>query len=226
MSSPNSSFRTVMRGYDPAEVDAHIETLKNHLKSLREEIADLEAKVSSFTEPNFAHLGDRVGQMLTLAAEESATLRKQATKAADTERTNAADAARRLRKQTDEEVAALIAEAEAKAKATRDDADAAWQAHEAKVKQAEEDFALADAKRQEQARTKKAEAEAEAIAIVDEARASAERLRTEAEREVAEIAQRRDSITAQLTNVRQVLASLTGEAQTQEALQDASTERS
>lgn len=226
MSSPNSSFRTVMRGYDPAEVDAHIETLKTHLKTLREEIADLEGKVSSFTEPNFANLGDRVGQMLTLAAEESAALRKQATKAADTERTNASDAARRLRKQADEDAAAKVAEAETQAQSIRDKADAAWQDHEAKVKQAEEDFSLADAKRQEQARTRKAEAEAEAIAIVDEAKTSAERLRTAAEREVAEIAQRRDSITAQLSNVRQVLASLTGETQAQEALQDASTERS
>ena len=46
--------------------------------------------------------------------------------------------------------------------------------------------------------------------IVAEAKATAERIRTESERELCGATQRRDSINAQLTNVRQMLATLTG----------------
>jgi cell division septum initiation protein DivIVA len=54
------------------------------------------------------------------------------------------------------------------------------------------------------------EAEQKAAQIVAEARASADRIRTESERELAAATQRRDSINAQLTNVRQMLATLSG----------------
>ena len=46
--------------------------------------------------------------------------------------------------------------------------------------------------------------------MVSEARTSADRVRAESERELAAAAQRRDSINAQLSNVRQMLATLTG----------------
>jgi hypothetical protein len=46
--------------------------------------------------------------------------------------------------------------------------------------------------------------------MVAEARATADRVRAESERELAAAAQRRDSINAQLSNVRQMLATLTG----------------
>ena len=48
--------------------------------------------------------------------------------------------------------------------------------------------------------------------LVSEARATAERIRTESERELAAATQRRDSINAQLSNVRQMLATLSGSA--------------
>ena len=101
MSSPTSSFRTVMRGYDPAEVDAHISTLKEHARALREQIAEVEERLAAVTEPNFTHLGARVGQILSLAEEESAALRKATAKEVETKRTDAADAVRRLRKEAD-----------------------------------------------------------------------------------------------------------------------------
>ena len=54
------------------------------------------------------------------------------------------------------------------------------------------------------------EAARQADEIVAQAKAQAERIRTESERELTASTQRRDSINAQLTNVRQMLATLTG----------------
>lgn len=51
-------------------------------------------------------------------------------------------------------------------------------------------------------------AQAEATGLVSSARATADRVRSDSERELAAAAQRRDSITAQLSNVRQMLATL------------------
>jgi cell division septum initiation protein DivIVA len=63
-----------------------------------------------------------------------------------------------------------------------------------------------------QARRTVVEAEERADTIVREARATAERVRNDSERELAAATQRRDSINAQLTNVRQMLATLSGSA--------------
>ena len=54
------------------------------------------------------------------------------------------------------------------------------------------------------------EAARQADEIVAQAKSTAERIRSESERELAASTQRRDSINAQLTNVRQMLATLTG----------------
>ena len=55
-----------------------------------------------------------------------------------------------------------------------------------------------------------ADAEERSTTMVAEARATADRVRAESDRELAAAAQRRDSINAQLSNVRQMLATLTG----------------
>jgi cell division septum initiation protein DivIVA len=54
------------------------------------------------------------------------------------------------------------------------------------------------------------EAQRQADEILAEAKAHAERVRSESERELSAATQRRDSINSQLTNVRQMLATLTG----------------
>jgi hypothetical protein len=54
------------------------------------------------------------------------------------------------------------------------------------------------------------EAQRQADETISEAKAVAERIRSESERELSAATQRRDSINAQLTNVRQMLATLTG----------------
>lgn len=56
------------------------------------------------------------------------------------------------------------------------------------------------------------EAREKAEQIVADAKASAERIRADTDRELAAATQRRDSINAQLANVRQMLATLTGTA--------------
>jgi len=56
------------------------------------------------------------------------------------------------------------------------------------------------------------QATAQALTLVAEAKAKAERIRGDSERELAAATQRRDSINAQLTNVRQMLATLGGVA--------------
>jgi hypothetical protein len=56
------------------------------------------------------------------------------------------------------------------------------------------------------------DAEKQAATIVSEARAQAARVRADSDRELAAATQRRDSINAQLSNVRQMLATLTGGA--------------
>ena len=63
-----------------------------------------------------------------------------------------------------------------------------------------------------QAESLRSKAQREAEELVTEARTKAERLRRDSERELAAVSQRRDSITAQLSNVRQMLATLGGGA--------------
>ena len=79
-----------------------------------------------------------------------------------------------------------------------------------------EDTRLAAQREQEgaeaEARRVVMEAEERAANLVRDARAAADRVRTDSERELAAATQRRDSINAQLSNVRQMLATLTGSA--------------
>ena len=55
-------------------------------------------------------------------------------------------------------------------------------------------------------------AQRQADDIIADARAKTDRIRSEAERELAALTHRRDSINAQLHNVREMLATLTGGA--------------
>ncbi len=66
--------------------------------------------------------------------------------------------------------------------------------------------------RRSQARRTLVDAEERAESIIREARAAADRVRSDSDRELAAATQRRDSINSQLTNVRQMLATLSGSA--------------
>ena len=99
----HTQFRAVLRGYDPAQVDQVVAELTAAAEAARQEAAtvsvqaskleaghadlrtQLEAREAQLTKlresnrtaaaPSFAGLGDRVGQILTLADEEAASLR-------------------------------------------------------------------------------------------------------------------------------------------------------
>lgn len=89
--------------------------------------------------------------------------------------------------------------------------------HQASIAAAEERLANAQAEAKrvlDEATTEATQlresAKAEASHVLETARANAERVRRDSERELAALASRRDSITGQLANVRQMLATLGG----------------
>lgn len=95
---------------------------------------------------------------------------------------------------------------------TRQMAEADRKLEEARqtVEKARAEAAQTEAAARREAENAVRTAEERAKSIVDEAEATVARLRAESERELAASTQRRDAINAQLGNVRQMLAALTG----------------
>ncbi len=83
---------------------------------------------------------------------------------------------------------------------------------EAQVEQARGEVDKQRADAEVQARRLLEDAEQRCAAMVAQAQAHADRIRTESDRELTAATQRRDSINAQLSNVRQMLATLSGAA--------------
>jgi len=296
----SATFRTVMRGYDPAEVDRSVGQLRQAAEQSRMEAADRAVEVTKLrsavsqleseltvqkqqlvaaeTErkhtapPSFAELGERIGQILSLAQAEADEVRTTAQTAANklaTESTTAADAARaaadRYAQDTssraDAEATRIVAaakresddildHADREATARREEAEAVYEhqraraaqaaadfektladrrdkaaadfaaqmsAHEAAVARAEEQLAAIGVEAERTRSDADAQAQAllsgareEATGLVEQAKAAAERIRRESDRELQAATSRRDAITAQLTNVRQMLATLGG----------------
>ena len=81
-----NTFKTVMRGYDPAEVDRRIEELGQAVTALTQQRDGLSARVEELHHeasapsepPSYDHLGARVAQILSLADSEAGDLRQQA----------------------------------------------------------------------------------------------------------------------------------------------------
>ena len=145
---------------------------------------------------DFEHLGARVGQILILAQEEAEAVAARIREAAER------DAAARL-----QEADAVVEDQRARtAAATADFEDTLASRRTASERE------LADARRE--ARRLVEEAQRQASTIVSEAEATAARIREESERKLAADTQRRDLINAQLADVRQMLAALTGGADT------------
>jgi hypothetical protein len=127
--------------------------------------------------------------------------------------------------------AAAAADFEATLGERRDKAAAEFQArmnaHEQALAQAQEratalsaESEKAHAAAQAESRKLLESARAEAEALVAEARDKAERIRRDSERELAAATARRDSITAQLSNVRQMLATLGGASMVESLVED------
>src|SRR4051812_1672629 len=90
-----TTFRTVMRGYEPAEVDRYIAQLTSAVQSANQRVDELGSEVGRLTaeadearnrpvsvskpappaKPTFADFGERVGRILALAEEEADEIR-------------------------------------------------------------------------------------------------------------------------------------------------------
>jgi cell division septum initiation protein DivIVA len=298
--SETPSFRSVLRGYDPAQVDQWRGEHAQALEQARQEAAERTVEVSGLksalaraqeehgqtrkaleaaqeqqrqaSAPTFAGLGERIGNILTLADEEASEIRRNAQAdaqtlagtsrlAADQTRVDADRYAENLRTKAEAEATQLVEKARQQADALLDDADreaaarreeaeayyehqraraaasaadfeatlgqrrdkaaaefkAQMSGHEQALAQAQERAAALSAESEKAHAVAKAEtskllesARAEAESLVAEARDKAERVRRDSERELTAATARRDSITAQLSNVRQMLATLGG----------------
>jgi DivIVA domain-containing protein len=106
MTDSNAHFRSVLRGYDPAQVDQHVHELAQATAAARQEAAErtiqvekleasqgqlrsevdrhvqraraLEEEQMKASAPTYATLGERIGSILTLADEEANEMRERA----------------------------------------------------------------------------------------------------------------------------------------------------
>jgi cell division septum initiation protein DivIVA len=292
------TFRTVMRGYEPTEVDRTIAELEAGTRTAQAEAARFHQQVlqlsASLEEANgrasatsavsdFSHLGERVGQILSIAEAEAAEMRDTAAAEAKQrlDALNASSAkvrgdaeayAQQTRSAADSEAGRILGdakrtadqltdEADRRAAVRREEAEAIYEEQRARAAQAAADFERTLAQRREKAESDFqersaltdqqlkqlqdqlaqqraeaeraqadgarraaaliAEAEQRAEQIVRDAAARADRIKADSDRQLAAAAQRRDSINAQLTNVRQMLATLSGTTPAALAMADA-----
>lgn len=122
---PDRTFRIVLRGYDPAEVDQHLQavvgqldtshrqgedaaaalrkqrtvssTLMQELEVERQRVQQLQSELQSAESPTFLDLGARVGQILALAEQEANELRADGQRQGDQLRDAAREQADRMR---------------------------------------------------------------------------------------------------------------------------------
>ena len=174
MNESNAQFRSVLRGYDTAQVDQHVNDLTQAASAARREAGDLSIQVTKLeaaqqqlrsdleaqaakaraleeeqkkaAAPTYADLGQRIGSMLQLADEEGNELRVRAQADAETHHALADESARGTRESAD-----------VYAKETRSaaDSDAARILEDARRRA---DSILDDADRQATARREEAEA--------------------------------------------------------------------
>jgi DivIVA domain-containing protein len=147
--SDNAPFRTVLRGYDPAEVDARLRALSQQAGSaqaandelgkaraqterLTEQVRALQAKVAEAerqprpdaapVQASFTDLGARIGQMLSLAEEEAAELREKARTEADAHRQSVHDAVAKVQAEAERQAAERRSATEAESARLLEDA--------------------------------------------------------------------------------------------------------
>lgn len=246
--------------------------LVGRIDMLEQTLAEARAEYDEGIPPTFSALGERIGQMLTLAQEEAEGLRANARSEAERLTTKAEQQAAQLVSDADQQAAELLSrataeatrtveqarqsadhlreDAEAEATVRREEAQALYEAQRAKAAQAAADFERTLAERRteamdelnetlakkthevelvteelertraeaarvatqsrEQAEAIVREAQTSASTLLADAKRRAEGIRQNSERELAAATARRDSITAQLANVRQMLATLGG----------------
>ncbi len=233
MTHQNTAFRTVMRGYEPGEVDRAISELRKALDQsraeggdtsvaltkLRSQVAQLEEQANAYrlrlatleqeqkdftAVPSYADLGARIGKMLKLAEDEAAELVAKAKAEAEK----------------------LVTEAQAAADATRTAADR-YSADITSKSDAESTHTLEAAKRQSDEILDYADREAtarreEAEAFYEHQRARAAAAAADFEKTLAE---RRDKASEEFANQMQVNEQAIVRAQERQASLDAEADR-
>ncbi|RYU11024.1 hypothetical protein [Nocardioides iriomotensis] len=115
MNEPDEQFRSVLRGYEPQQVDQRIRELTDRAAAADrrvEELTEMVGKLESERDsapldagpppvPTFEHLGKRVGEILALADEEAASLRAGAQEEVEALRGRAAEDSGRIRAEAD-----------------------------------------------------------------------------------------------------------------------------
>ncbi|MEO9138502.1 MAG: DivIVA domain-containing protein [Jatrophihabitans sp.] len=145
----NSTFRTVMRGYEPSEVDRHLADLSNAAASataradqLAQELENVHRQADERTpdkpkppsEPTFHDFGKRVGRILAMAEEEAEEMRTAAVKEVQhklgecesrttSARADADQYSQETRTNADQEAARIVEEAKRSADQMIDDAE-------------------------------------------------------------------------------------------------------
>jgi DivIVA domain-containing protein len=174
MTDSNAHFRSVLRGYDPAQVDQHVHELAKATAAARKEAAErtievtklevahgqlrnevdrhvqrartLEEEQMKASAPTYATLGERIGTMLTLADEEANDLRTRAQADAANHHALADESALATRQEADRYANEMRSAAEAEAARFMEDA------------KRQADSVLDDADREAMARREEAEA--------------------------------------------------------------------
>ena len=174
MTDSNAHFRSVLRGYDPAQVDQHVHELGKATAAARQEAAartievtkleaaqgqlrneverhvqrarTLEEEQTKASAPSFATLGERIGSILTLADQEATELRTRAQADAANHHALADESALATRQDADRYATEVRSAAEAEAARFMEDA------------KRQADSVLDDADRQAMARREEAEA--------------------------------------------------------------------
>jgi len=169
------AFDLVRRGYDPHQVNAHVNWLVEQLREAESHRAAAEAAASEAAaeaarirddlaagRPAWEEFGGRITQILQLAEEEAATVRAERTREAEAQL---------------EEARRIVMEAEQTREHTLREAD-------------------------EQAQSIVSSARAEAERIVELARSTAAQAEEESQRRLSELERQRDTVTAQLAALR------------------------
>jgi DivIVA domain-containing protein len=174
MTDSNAHFRSVLRGYDPAQVDQHVHELAKATAAARQEAAErtievtkleaahgqlrneverhvqrartLEEEQMKASAPTFATLGERIGSILTLADQEANELRERAQADAANHHALADESALATRQDADHYATEVRSAAEAEAARFMENA------------KRQADSLLDDADRQAMARREEAEA--------------------------------------------------------------------
>jgi DivIVA domain-containing protein len=150
MTEPNNQFRSVLRGYDPAQVDRHLSELTRAATTARKEASERATAVSKLeavrdqlrseverhaarataleeahttaVNPTYAALGERIGSILTLADKEARELRARAAADATNQQETASEIAAATRRDADHYAREVRSAADVEAARVLDDA--------------------------------------------------------------------------------------------------------